>query len=145
MKLEQHVANTTAKQSISADGAQEVLNAAIAKANELGVPMVIAVVDESAQLKAYLRMDGSLLASVHVSQSKAATAVGFGLATDQWYGAIEHDPPLLHGVTAIPNFMMIGGGVPLVSDGVLIGAVGVSGGSYQQDTEVAQAGAAALG
>ena len=139
------MANTTSRQSISADGAQEVLNAAVAKANELGVPMVIAVVDESAQLKAFLRMDGSLLASVNVSQSKATTAVGFGLATDQWYGAIEDDPPLLHGVTAIPNFMMIGGGVPLAGDGAIIGAIGVSGGSYQQDTEVAEAGAAALG
>ncbi len=138
------MATTSSKQTISAAGAQQVIEAAVAKANELGVPMVIAVVDESAQLKAYLRMDGSLLASVNVSQSKAVTAVGFGLATDQWYSAIEDDPPLLHGVTAIPNFMMIGGGVPLVSDGAIVGAVGVSGGSYQQDTEVAQAGAAVL-
>lgn len=138
------MATTSSKQTISADGAQQVVEAAVAKANELGVPMVIAVVDESAQLKAYLRMDGSLLASVHVSQSKAVTAVGFGLATDQWYSAIENDPPLLHGVTAIPNFMMIGGGIPLVGDGAIVGAIGVSGGSYQQDTEVAQAGAAVL-
>lgn len=136
---------TTSKQSISADGSQQVIAAAVARADEIGVPMVIAVVDESGRLKAYLRMDGSLLASVDVSQAKAATAVGFGLATDQWYGAIEHDPPLLHGVTAIPNFMMIGGGIPIVVDGGIVGAVGVSGGSYQQDTEVAQAGVAALG
>ena len=138
------MATTSSKQSISADGAQQVVEGAVAKAEELGVPMVIAVVDESAQLKAYLRMDGSLLASVNVSQSKAVTAVGFGLATHQWYSAIEDDPPLLHGVTAIPNFMMIGGGIPLVSDGAIVGAIGVSGGSYQQDTEVAQAGAAVL-
>ena len=138
------MATTSSKQTISAAGAQQVVEAAMAKANELGVPMVIAVVDESAQLKAYLRMDGSLLASVNVSQSKAVTAVGFGLATDQWYSAIEDDPPLLHGVTAIPNFMMIGGGIPLVSDGAIVGAIGVSGGSYQQDTEVAQAGATVL-
>jgi uncharacterized protein GlcG (DUF336 family) len=135
------MAATSSKQTISADGAQGVIAAAVAKANEIGVAMVIAVVDDSAQLKAFLRMDGALLASVTVSQSKAVTAVGFGLATDQWYSAIENDPPLLHGVTAIPNFMMIGGGVPLVGDGVIVGAVGVSGGSYQQDTEVAQAGA----
>ena len=136
---------TTSKESISAEGAQLVIEAAVAKANDLGVPMVIAVVDESGRLKAFLRMDGSLLASVDVSQAKANTAVGFGLATDQWYAAIENDPPLLHGVTAIPNFMMIGGGLPLIGDGGIIGAVGVSGGSYQQDTEVAQAGVEALG
>ncbi len=139
------MASTTSKQTISAEGAGQAIEAAIAKANELGVPMVIAIVDESAKLKAFLRMDGALLASVDVAQHKATTAVGFGLATDQWYSVIENDPPLLHGVTAIPNFMMIGGGVPLVSEGAIIGAIGVSGGSYQQDTEVAQAGAAALG
>lgn len=139
------MATTISKQTISAEGAQQVIEAAVAKANEIGVPMVIAVLDDSGQLKAFLRMDGSLLASVAVAQAKANTAVGFGLATDQWYSAIKDDPPLLHGVTAIPNFMMIGGGLPLVSDGAIIGAVGVSGGSYQQDTEVAQAGAEALG
>ncbi len=139
------MATTNSRQTISAEGAQQVIQAAVAKANQIGVPMVIAVVDESARLKAFLRMDGSLLASVDVSQAKATTAVGFGLATDQWYAAIENDPPLLHGVTAIPNFMMIGGGLPLVGDEAIIGAVGVSGGSYQQDTEVAQAGVDALG
>ena len=137
------MATTNSKQSISADGAGQALEAAIAKANELGVPMVIAIVDESARLKAFLRMDGSLLASIDVAQHKANTAVSFGLATDQWYSVIENDPPL-RGVAAIPNFMTLGGGVPIVSDGAIIGAIGVSGGSYQQDTEVAQSGAAAL-
>ena len=139
------MATTNSKQAISADGAQQAVAAAVEKANELGVPMVIAVVDESAQLTALLRMDGSLLASIEVSQHKARTAASFGLATDLWYSVAKDDPPLLHGITAIPNFMMLGGGVPIVSDGAIIGAIGVSGGSYQQDTEVAQAGAAALG
>ena len=137
------MATTNSKQSISTEGAGQALEAAIAKANELGVPMVIAIVDESARLKAFLRMDGSLLASIDVAQHKANTAVSFGLATDQWYSVIENDPPL-RGVAAIPNFMTLGGGVPIVSDGAIIGAIGVSGGSYQQDTEVAQASAAAL-
>ena len=136
---------TTSKESISAAGAQQVIAAAVAKANEIGVPMVIAVVDESARLKAFLRMDGSLLASVEVAQHKANTATSFGLATDLWYSVAKEDPPLLHGLATIPNFMMLGGGKPLVSNGAPVGAVGVSGGTYQQDTEVAQAGAAALG
>ena len=136
---------TTSRESISADGAQQVIASAVAKANEIGVPMVIAVIDESAQLKAFLRMDGSLLASIKVSQYKATTAVSFGLATDQWYSVIKDDPPLLHGITGVPEFMMIGGGVPIVSDGAIIGAIGVSGGLYQQDVEVAEAGAAAIG
>ena len=136
---------TISRESISADGAEQVITAAVAKANEIGVPMVIAVVDESARLKAFLRMDGSLLASIEISQHKANTAVSFGLPTDMWYSVAKDDPPLLHGVATIPNFMMLGGGVPIVSEGTAIGAVGVSGGTYQQDTEVAQAGAAAIG
>ena len=135
---------TTSKESISAAGAQQVIAAAVAKANEISVPMVIAVVDESARLKAFLRMDGSLLASVEVAQHKANTAASFGLATDLWYSVAKEDPPLLHGLATIPNFMMLGGGKPLISDGAPVGAIGVSGGTYQQDTEVAQAGAAAL-
>lgn len=136
---------TISRESISADGAEQVIAAAVAKANEIGVPMVIAVVDESARLKAFLRMDGSLLASIEISQHKANTAVSFGLPTDMWYSVAKDDPPLLHGVATIPNFMMLGGGIPIVSEGTTIGAVGVSGGTYQQDTEVAQAGAAAIG
>lgn len=138
------MATTNSKQTISAEGAQQAIAAAVAKANEIGVPMVIAVVDESAQLTALLRMDGSLLASIEISQHKANTAVSFGLPTDMWYTVAKDDPPLLHGVATIPNFMMLGGGVPIVSGGANIGAIGVSGGTYQQDTEVAQAGAAAL-
>ncbi len=139
------MATTISKQTISADGARQVVEAAVAKANELGLPMSIVVVDESAQLKAFLRMDGAILPSGTVAQDKAYTAAGFGLPTDQWYDVIKDDPPLLHGITSIPHFLGIGGGHPLVSDGVVVGAIGVSGGSYQQDTEVSQAGADALG
>ena len=139
------MAATVTKRTISAEAAQQVLAAAEAKARELGVAMAFAVLDESGQLKAFLRMDGAPLPSIAVAQDKAHTAAGFGLPTDQWYDAIKDDPPLLHGITSIARFMMIGGGQPLVSEGELIGAVGVSGGSYQQDTEAAQAGAQALG
>ncbi len=138
------MAATMSKQTISAEGAQQVMSAAIAKANELGVPMSIAVVDDSGQLKAFLRMDGAIFPSVTVAQDKAYTASGFGLPTIQWYDAIKDDPRLLHGIGSISRFTMLGGGHPIVSDGAVIGAIGVSGGSYQQDAEVAQAGADAL-
>ena len=139
------MASTTSRQTISAEGAGQVMASAVAKANEIGVPMSIVVVDESANLKAFLRMDGAVLPSINVAQDKAYTAAGFGLPTVQWYDAIKDDPPLLHGITSISRFMGIGGGHPLVSDGAIVGAIGVSGGSYQQDSEVAQAGAEALG
>ena len=138
------MAATVSKQTISAEGAQHVIAAAEAKARELGVAMSISILDDAGNQKALLRMDGAPLASIGVATDKAYTAVGFGLPTDLWYDAIKDDPPLLHGITSIPRFMMIGGGYPLVSDGEVIGAVGVSGGAYQQDTAVAKAGAESL-
>lgn len=138
------MAATVSKQTISAEGAQHVIAAAEAKARELGVAMVISVLDDAGNQKALLRMDGAPLASIGVAIDKAWTAVAFGLPTDLWYDAIKDDPPLLHGVTSIPRFLMIGGGCPLLSDGAVIGAVGASGGLYQQDTEVAKTGAESL-
>ena len=139
------MAMTVAKQTISAEAAKQVVAAAEAKAKEIGVAMVISVLDDAAYLKAFVRMDGAPFPSIGVANDKAWTAAGFGLPTDQWFDLIKDDPPLLNGILAVPRFMMIGGGYPLQSDGQTIGAIGVSGGSYQQDMEVAQAGIAALG
>ena len=135
---------TLAKQTISAEGAQRVLAAAQAKAEAIDVPMAIAILDDAGHLTAFLRMDGAPIPSIGVATDKAWTAAGFGLSTDQWYDAVKDDPPLLHGILAVPRFMMIGGGYPLQHDGQTIGAIGVSGGSYQQDIDVAQAALAAL-
>jgi uncharacterized protein GlcG (DUF336 family) len=137
-------AATVTKASISAEAAQAVLTAAAAKAAELGVPMVIAVVDESGVLKAFLRMDGAALLSVGIAQDKAYTAVSFGISTDAWFEFIKDDPPLLHGIVKTPRLTVFGGGYPLQVGGAVVGGVGVSGGHYEQDMVVAQAGVAAL-
>ena len=97
------VAATVSKQTISAEGAQQVLDAAVAKANEIGVPMSITVLDEAANPVAFLRMDGAVLPSGNISNDKAWTATGFGLPTDQWYDYIKDDPALLNGILAIPR------------------------------------------
>jgi uncharacterized protein GlcG (DUF336 family) len=138
------MATTVTKQSISSQAAQAVIQAAEAKAREMGVPMVIAVVDESGTLKAFLRMDGAPLLSVEIAKDKAYTAVAFGMPTDQWFDFIKGDAPLLHGITKVPRLIVFGGGYPLKADGHVIGAIGVSGGHYSHDMEVAQAGVAAL-
>ncbi len=138
-------ATTVAKSSISAEAAAKVLRAAEAKAAEIGVPMVIAVVDESGVLKAFSRMDGAALLSVDIAQDKAYTAVSFGISTDSWFEFVKNDPPLLHGIIKTPRLVVFGGGYPLTVDGAVVGGVGVSGGHYEQDMVVAQAGMAALG
>jgi uncharacterized protein GlcG (DUF336 family) len=128
------------------EAAHQVVAAAERKALEIGTPMVIAIVDESGVLKALSRMDGAALLSVQIAQDKAYTAAGFGLATDQWHDFIKNDPPLAAGATAgISRLVIFGGGYPIKVGDQVVGAIGVSGGHYSQDMEVARAGLAALG
>jgi uncharacterized protein GlcG (DUF336 family) len=138
--------NVFPKQSITTEAAHQVVVAAERKALEIGTPMVIAIVDESGVLKALSRMDGAALLSVQVAQDKAYTAAGFGLSTDQWHDFIKNDPPLAAGATAgISRLVIFGGGYPIKVGDQVVGAIGVSGGHYSQDMEVARAGLAALG
>jgi uncharacterized protein GlcG (DUF336 family) len=135
-----------AKHSISSAAARQAIIAAEQKALELGTPMVIAIVDESGVLKSLSRMDGAALLSVQIAQDKAYTAAGFGLSTDQWHDFIKNDPPLAAGATAgISRLVVFGGGYPIKIDDQIVGAIGVSGGHYSQDMQVAQAGLASLG
>jgi uncharacterized protein GlcG (DUF336 family) len=126
--------------SISADLAEKMVEAAARKSEDINVPMVIAVVDESGILKAFRRMDGAHLLSVEIAQNKAWTASAFGMATDQWYEHIKNDPPLLEGMVHTPRFIIFGGGYPILLNGYLLGGIGCSGGRYTQDMECAKAG-----
>jgi uncharacterized protein GlcG (DUF336 family) len=133
------------KASISTGMARRVIAAAEAKAAEIEVPMVIAVCDESGVLKAFSRMDGAALLSVQVAQDKAYTAVGFGMPTDGWHEFIKDDPPLADGaVGGIDRLVIFGGGFPIKVGDQVVGAIGVSGGHYSQDMEVAEAGLTAV-
>lgn len=139
------MAETFEKRSVSADLARRMIIAAEEKAESMGRAFVIAVVDESGVLKAFSRMDEAPLLSVQVAQDKAYTAAGFALSTDGWYDFIKNDPPLAAGaVSGIDRLVVFGGGYPIVIDNQVVGAVGVSGGHYTQDMEVAQAALAVL-
>lgn len=130
--------------TVTAEAARAAIEAAERKAREIGVPMVIAVCDESGTLKAFSRMDGAALLSVQIAQDKAYTAVGFGLPTHQWYEFIKDDPPLRAGAPSIPRLIVFGGGYPIKDGEQIVGGLGVSGGHYHQDMQVAEAGLAAL-
>ena len=132
------------KASIPAAVAKALIEAAEAKAAEIGVPMVIAVADESGVLKAFSRMDGAPLLSVDLARDKAYTAAAYGIPTDAWYEFVKNDPPLLHGIIKTPRLIVFGGGYPIELKGAVVGGIGVSGGHYEQDMVVAQAGLAAL-
>lgn len=140
------MADTFSKPSISTELAHRIIAAAEAKAGEIGVPMDIAIVDESGVLKAFSRMDGAALLSVQIAQDKAYTAVGFGMPTHGWHEFIKDDAPLALGAPAgIDRLVIFGGGYPIKVGDAVIGAIGVSGGHYTQDMQVAEAGLAVLG
>lgn len=135
---------TMTKLSITQDACDRLIAAADAKASEIGVPMVIAIVDESGTLKAFRRMDRAPQLSVEIATNKAYTAIGFGMPTHAWHDFIKDDPPLLHGIVHTPRLVVFGGGFPINAEGQIIGGIGVSGGHYEQDMVVAEAALAAL-
>lgn len=136
--------NTFTKASITIEAAQRMIAAAEAKAREMGHPMCIAIVDSDGTLKAYSRMDGAPLLSVQISQDKAYTAISFGMATHEWHEFVKDDPPLRDGIIKTDRLIVFGGGYPITVNEQIIGGIGVSGGHYSQDMEVAKAGLAGL-
>jgi uncharacterized protein GlcG (DUF336 family) len=136
--------NTFAKASITIEAAQRMIAAAEAKAREMGRPMCIAIVDGDGTLKAYSRMDGAPLLSVQLSQDKAYTAISFGMATHEWHEFVKDDPPLRDGIIKTDRLIVFGGGYPISVNEQIIGGIGVSGGHYTHDMEVARAGLAGL-
>ena len=136
--------NTFQKASITIEAARRMIAAAEAKASEMGTRMCIAIVDGDGNLKAFSRMDGAPLLSVQIAQDKAYTAVSFNMATHEWFEFIKNDPPLLHGIVKTDRLVVFGGGYTIQQGNEVVGGIGVSGGHYSQDMQVAEAGLAAL-
>jgi len=139
------MANTITRTTLSAEAAQKMIAAAEAKATEMKRPMVISICDEGGNLKAFSRMDGAPLLSIQLANDKAWTSVSFGVPTDKWFEFIKDDPPLLNGIVNTPRLVVFGGGFPIKIDKQLVGGIGISGGHWKEDMEVAQAALAALG
>jgi uncharacterized protein GlcG (DUF336 family) len=136
--------NTFQKSSITTAAAQRMIAAAEAKAKEIGIPMCIAICDGDGTLKAFSRMDGAALLSVQIAQDKAYTAISFGMASHEWFDFIKNDPPLLHGIVHTDRLIVFGGGFPIKTSEGIIGGIGVSGGHWTNDMDVAKAGLEAL-
>ncbi len=130
---------------VTLEAARRVIAAAERKAGEIQQPMNIAVVDEGGNLVSHVRMDGAWIGSIDISISKAFTSRAFDISTKdlaqhaqsggQFFGIHESN----HG-----RVMVFAGGIPLKQGGQVVGAVGVSGGSGEQDHAVAEAGAKAF-
>ena len=131
--------------TISYVAARRVIAAAVEYAAAEGVSFCIAVCDPGGNLVTFARMDGAPLLSAKISEDKAYTVAAFrGVPTASWYPMIKDEPSLLTGIVHRDRLVVFGGGVPLLVDGQLVGAIGVSGGSAEQDVRCATAGAAAL-
>lgn len=134
------MSKTFVKKTISHFAARIMSEAAENKAKELGLSISVCILDESGIQKSFSRMDGAPLISVTASVKKAFTAAGFGLPTGEaWFNFIKDDPILSQGAQHLDNFILLGGGLPIMSEGKVIGAIGVSGGHYKQDEQCALA------
>ncbi|HSG03969.1 MAG TPA: heme-binding protein [Marinobacterium sp.] len=128
---------------LSLADAQTILAGAKAKAQEIGVPMCIAVTDESGNVIAFERMDGGKVHSITLSQDKAFTAASARKATHEYHaGCIPGADNMLFGIhTALGGrISVVGGGLPIFVDGECVGGIGISSGTPTQDLECAQAG-----
>jgi uncharacterized protein GlcG (DUF336 family) len=130
---------------VSLADARRVIAAAEQKAAEIGQPMNIAVADEGGNIIAHVRMDGAWIGSIDISQKKAYTSRAFDIATKD-LAAHAQSGGQFFGIHASNDgkIMIFAGGIPLKRDGKVVGAIGVSGGSGDQDHAVAEAGTKAF-
>jgi uncharacterized protein GlcG (DUF336 family) len=127
------------------EDARRVITAAERKSTEIGQPMNIAISDEGGNLVSHVRMDGAWLGSIDISIKKAYTSRAFDIATKD-LAIHSQSGGQFFGIHASNNgkIMIFAGGIPLKRSGKIVGAIGVSGGSGEQDHAVAEAGAAAF-
>lgn len=130
---------------ITAAGARVATDAAFRHAAELGVAVVVVVTDAAGDVVSVVRGDGAFKFSLEVARKKAWTAATAGASTDALAAGFVASPTLLHVLTpGVDDLMPVGGGAPVMHAGAVIGAVGVSGATEEQDQQIADAAVAAL-
>lgn len=131
--------------TITAIQIQAGLAAGLKKAGEINSPSSIAIVDAGRNLLGYVRMEGALLASIEISQGKAYTSASMNMKTGDIMPLIQPGAPLYGMETSHrQSLIAFAGGVPIMKNGVVIGAVGVAGGMPPDDESIAQAAADAI-
>jgi len=133
------MADVVKKHSITSELAQKMVDAAMAKARELGVTENVAILDDGGNLKAFCRMDGASVPTIEIAQNKAYTAL-FGVSTQDFFNFIQGDPSLLAGIPTLARVAAWGGGFPIKVNGEVVGAIGLSGApTVQNDVDCARA------
>src|SRR6202163_4450422 len=133
------MADIVKKHGISSELAQKMVDAAVAKARELGVSENVAILDDGGNLKAFSRMDGASMPTIEIAQKKAYTAL-FGVSTQDFFNFIQSDPSLLAGIPTLARVAAWGGGLPIKVNGEIVEIIGVSGAPMvQNDVDCATA------
>ena len=128
------------------EAAAAAVAGAVRHADKSKIRINVAVVDAGGNLAAFLRMPGAFLHSIDIAIDKAYTAAGFGVPTSAWTGALEsHSVAVREGIPRRPRMICFGGGLPIRFEGRLVGGIGVSGGSEDEDESCARAGLSAIG
>ncbi len=137
-------AGIASRPTLSGELARAIVDAAIAAARAATIAVTIAVVDESGIVKEMLRMDGAALVSVQTAMSKAYAAAAIGMPPDDFYAAIESDAAAVAEFGTRPGLALIAGGIPLITDGRVAGALGVAGAmTGAEDRRIAEVAIAA--
>ena len=122
---------------------RRMIDAAVREANAMSVEVTVVVVDESGVTKEMVRMDGAPLVSVQTAVDKAYAAAAIGMPPDDFYAAIESDGAAVAEFATRPGLALIAGGLPVVSDGAVAGAIGVAGAmTGAEDRRIAEAAVA---
>jgi uncharacterized protein GlcG (DUF336 family) len=135
--------NTYATASITSDAAHALIAAANAASRDIGIRVTIAVTDAGGHLSALARNDGAPFLSINVAIDKAWTATSFGLPTHVWSDVIAN--PQVAQLAHQPRLVAVGGGLPIVSEGRVVGGIGISGGNAAQDRQAAEIALKAMG
>jgi glc operon protein GlcG len=126
--------------TLSTAEARQIAASAMDEAELMSVPVTVAVVDESGVLKHFERMDGAALVSVQTAMNKAFAAAAIGMPTDEFFAAIESDGAAVASFANRAGLALIAGGLPLVVEGQVAGAVGVAGAmTGAEDRRIAEA------
>jgi uncharacterized protein GlcG (DUF336 family) len=129
--------------SVTCEAANALIEAAMQAGRDIGFDAAVAVTDATGNLRAFQRADGAPFFTAEVAVSKAWTAASCGIATHVWNDYIAD--PKLAPLTNVQKLMAVAGGLPLFHDGKLIGGIGVSGGSHEQDRQAASTALVSLG
>ena len=132
--------------TLAATMSRQMVDAAVAEASAMSVSVTVAAVDESGVVKELCRMDGAPLVSVQTALNKAYSAAAIGMPPDDFYTAIEADGAAALSFGARPGLALIAGGLPVLADGAVAGAIGVAGAmTGAEDRRIAEAAVRAVG